>query len=74
MGLIDQLRVATSPSEVENFLIQGSQFTDASPKIQRRWRSVATRRLKELQTLTEAKAVAEKKAEKPTKSSKRQKA
>ena len=55
MGLVDKIRLATTVAVVENLLAEGNKYPDASPKTRRRWRSVATRRLKELQPRPEKK-------------------
>lgn len=57
--------MAATATVVENILAEGNKFTLASPKTKRRWRYVATRRLKEIQAATEAKVVSERKTEKP---------
>ena len=67
MGLNDKLKLAATPTVVENLLAEGRKYADASPKTQRRWKYVAIRRLKDIQASTEAKAVAAHKAEKPPK-------
>ena len=67
MGLNDKLKMAATSAVVENILKEGSTFTLAAPKTQRRWKIVATRRLKEIALAAEAKVVFERKAEKPTK-------
>ena len=65
MGLNDKLKMAATSSVVEDILAEGAKFTTASPKTQRRWKSVAIRRLKEIAVATEAKVVSERKTEKP---------
>lgn len=68
MGLVDKLKMAATVSVVENLLQEGTtKMLDASPKTKRRWRYVATARLKEIQAQSEKKAAVEKKVEKPDK-------
>ena len=71
MGLVDKLRTAATAMVVENLLQEGTtKMPDASPKTKRRWRYVATKRLKEIQAQSEKQTVVEKKAEKPEKTRK----
>ncbi len=73
MGLNDKLKMAATPVVVEKLLLEGTGFKDASLKTQRRWKAVASRRLKELQRIQEAKAASDKKVEKTKKSSRSEK-
>lgn len=70
MGLNDKLKLAATEKVVENLLQEGIGFKEASPKTKRRWRSVAVRRLKEIQASKETKVVSEKKTEKPIRAKK----
>lgn len=70
MGLNDKLKLAATSDVVENLLQEGIGFKEASPKTQRRWKSVAVRRLKEIQASKETKAISEKKSEKISRSKK----
>jgi len=63
MGLVDKLKMASTATVVENLLADGTRFSDASEKTKRRWRYVATRRLKEIQMAQEEKSASDKKAE-----------
>ncbi len=70
MGLNDKLKLAATSDVVENLLQEGIGFKEASPKTKRRWKSVAVRRLKEIQASKETKVISEKKAEKTYRSKK----
>ena len=74
MGLNDKLKLAATSKVVETLLAEGTKYTMASPKTQRRWKHVAARRVKDIQLAQEVKAVSEKKAEKAEKTEKPTKA
>lgn len=68
MGLNDKLTQAPSAKIIEDLLAEGAKYPDASPKTRRRWKSVATRRLKVLTGEVEQRAAeikVETNAEKP---------
>lgn len=67
MGLNDELKMASTSDTVEKILKQAISFENASSKTRRRWKSVATRRLKEIQLATEKKTVSDRKEEKQKK-------
>ena len=71
MGLVDQIKMAASVGVVEKLLEQGTKFTMASPKTQRRWKYVAVKRLKDLQLQAEKQTAQEKKAEQTEKPARR---
>lgn len=67
MGLNDKLKLAATDLVVEKLLLESIGFKEASPKTKRRWRYVATRRLKDIRAAHEKQTVSERKTEKSAK-------
>jgi hypothetical protein len=73
MGIIDKLKLAATNKVVEELLVEGNSFSMASQKTRRKWRTVATKRVKEIQATPDQPSLNETSEEKTQKKKRKQK-